>query len=178
MNTSGMNILSATVLAVALAAPQAHAALGDSLFASGGEIEMRFEGSNASFSSLVSVNGPPEIFPNRATAVGTTTNIGFFDAGTRLDVVLHVLTTGQFFHAGPGELNADGLPHALVTQADDRTFVSFEDLAGGGDRDYNDHMFSFTNVQTTVVPEPSVYALMLAGLVAVGFAARRSHPGR
>lgn len=177
MNTSGKNILGATVLAAALAAPQAHAALGDSLFASGGEVEMRFEGSNARYDSLISVNGPPEIFPNHTTPVGTSLSIGSFDTGTRLDVVLHVLNTGQLFHTGPGDLNADGLPHALVTQTDNRTFVSFEDIAGGGDRDYNDHMFSFTNVQTTVVPEPSVYALMLAGLAAVGFAARRSRRG-
>ncbi|HEV7914100.1 MAG TPA: DUF4114 domain-containing protein [Albitalea sp.] len=174
MKHLGKKLVTAIGLAAALAAPQAQAALGDLLFASGGNISIRFEGSDASYNSLISVNGSTEVFPNHTTPVGTVQELGGFSAGTAIDVVLHVLNTGSFFHTGPGSANPDGVPHALVTVgADGRTFVSFEDLVGGGDKDFNDHMFSLTNVSVTAVPEPSVLALMAAGLGVLGFLGRR-----
>ena len=159
-------------LVAALTASQAHAALGDDLFAATtGDVVIRFEGSDARYDSLVSVNGSSEIFPNHSTTVGTEWNLGSFAAGTSLDVVLHVLNTGLFFHTGTGIGNIDGMSHANVTtDLTGRTFVSFEDLAGGGDLDFNDHMFSFTNVSTVgVIPEPSSLLLMMAGLGTLGF---------
>jgi hypothetical protein len=175
MKTFGKTLLAAIGLAGIMAAPQAQAALGDMIFAAGGNITIRFEGSDALFSSVVSVNGSPEVFPNHTTPIGTTIDLGAFASDTPIDVVLHVLTTGNFFHSGPGAANIDGLPHALVTiGANGRTFVSFEDLVGGGDRDFNDHMFSLTNVRTVAaVPEPSVLAMMAAGLGVLGFLGRR-----
>lgn len=175
MKFIGKTLLASAALAAAMAAPQAHAALGDMLVAVGGRIDIRFEGSDALFNSVVSVNGSPEIFPNHTTPVGTTVDLGTFSAGTPIDVVLNVLTTGNLFHTGPGSLNPDGQPHALVTTGENgRTFVSFEDLVGGGDRDFNDHMFSLSNVAAvTAVPEPSTVAMLAAGLGVLGFLSRR-----
>lgn len=168
-----MKTLEKLVLVVAaLAAPQAQAALGDDLFvATTGDVIIRFEGSDAGYNSLISVNGSSEIFPNHSTLVATEQNLGSFAAGTALDVVLHVLNTGQFFHTGHGIGNIDAMAHAnVIADPTGRTFVSFEDLAGGGDLDFNDHMFSFTNVSTVgVVPEPSSLLLTLAGLGVLGF---------
>jgi hypothetical protein len=164
-------------LATALAAAPARADLGDDLYAAGGEITIRFEGSDARYNSRISVNGSPEIFANHGTAPGTELSLGEFDADTPLDVVLHVLNTSQVFHTGSGALNLDGLAHAFITVADGRTFVSFEDLVGGGDRDFNDHMFSLTNVVLSPAPEPSALALMAAGLGVLGFVARRRRAG-
>ena len=168
------SVIAAGLLA-AMCSPASYAALGDPLVAAGGRIIITFEGSEAGFDSLISVNGSAEIFPNHATAIGTTFDLGVFAAGTPLDIVLHVLNTGDFWRTGPAAGNADGVVHADVIYdfggTAGRTFVGFEDLFGGGDRDYNDHQFTFTNV-ATAVPEPQTYALLRAGL-GMGFMARR-----
>jgi len=176
MKTFGKTFLAAIGLAASLAAPQAHAALGDLLFATGGgDVTIRFDGSDALFNSTVTVNGSAQMFPNHSTTLGSTIDLGSFAAGTPIDVVLHVLTTGSLFHTGPGSLNSDGLAHALITLGTDgRILVSFEDIVGGGDRDFNDHMFSLTNVRTVAaIPEPSMLALMGAGLGMLAFMGRR-----
>ena len=182
MNKNLTRLAAAVGFAAALAAPQAQAALGDDLVASGGHVVIRFEGSDAGYDSLISVNGSGEVFPNHSTPVGSTIDLGSFVAGTPLDIKLHVINTGLFFHTGSGAANPDGIAHANVVYdwtEPGRTFVGFEDLYGGGDRDYNDHMFSFTNIRVAgPIPEPSTYALMLGGLGAVGFLSRRRKAAR
>ena len=89
---------------------------------------------------------------------------------------IYVRNTGNTFYSGSGAGNPDGIAHANVINnwAPGRTFVGFEDLFGGGDFDYDDNNFSFTNVATTQpVPEPETYAMLLAGLGLLGMQARR-----
>jgi hypothetical protein len=161
-------------LAGLLASPAAFAGLGDDAIAGGGEIIVTFVGSEASFNSLILVNSGVPFFPNHSTAPGATFSIGTFAAGTVLDFALMVTTTGNTFHTGPAAGNPDGLAHAVVTYdsgTPGNTLVGFEDILGGGDRDYDDYIFSFKRV--TAVPEPETNVLMLAGLMAVAWLARR-----
>jgi hypothetical protein len=153
-------------------------ALGVPLYAEGGGVTLRFEGSNAGYDSVISVNGSLEVFPNHGTAAGPSSDIdlGSYTEGSAIDVMLHVLDTGNFFHTGWGAANPDGLAHAVISQSGDRTFVSFEDLLGGGDLDYNDHRFSLSGVRVAEVPEPAALAMLLAGLGVVGFVGRRRRP--
>ena len=158
-----------------------HAGLGDSLMAEGGDIVIRFEGTDAGYDSLISVNnvevnGQSLFFPNKTTTIGSTINLGYFSAGTLLDIELHVITVSNIWHTGAAALNIDNVIHADVifdyNGEIGRTFVGFEDQCGGGDKDYNDHRFSFTGV-TVVVPEPGNYALFMLGMATLAFAARR-----
>jgi hypothetical protein len=161
-------------LAGLLASPAALAGLGDDAIAGGDEIIVTFVSSSANYNSLILVNSGVPFFPNHSTSPGDTFSIGSFAAGTVLDFALMVTSTGNLFHTGPAAGNPDGLAHAVVTYnagMPGRTVVSFEDILGGGDKDYNDYIFSFRSV--TAVPEPETGVLMLAGLMAVTWLARR-----
>src|SRR2546425_2232720 len=146
---------------------------GISLVASGGEVTAYFAGSAAAFDSTIRLDSPccsVELFPNHATLVGTSFSVGAFTAGTSLVFRLHVVTTGDNWFTGPASSNVDNIVHAGIGSwvADasipvSGTFVGFEDLFGGGDRDYDDHQFVFTAIRSQQVPEPPI-ALLLLGI--------------
>jgi hypothetical protein len=54
------------------------------------------------------------------------------------------------------------------------TFVAFEDLPFGGDFNYRDENFVFTNVATaTNIPEPASLALFGLGIGGIAFSRRK-----
>jgi hypothetical protein len=144
--------------------------LGASIIvAADGNVIARYDGNTAGFDNELYLFNPStpwattRIFHNHLDAEGTTVDLGFFTAGTELVFRLHVLNTGLDFYSGTGALNPDSIPHAAVTSAGGRTWVGFEDLLGGGDRDYDDTVFSFDNTRSSSVPEGSA-TLPLLGL--------------
>jgi hypothetical protein len=76
---------------------------------------------------------------------------------------------------------ATGTNSVKLVELNGETFMGFEDNinwdgSAGGDLDYNDLVFKIAGATITPVapiPEPSTYALMLAGLMSIGFVARR-----
>lgn len=129
-----------------------------------GHVIATFQGSSAGYDSELYLDqaGVGPIFPNHSTSVGTTFDLGIFSAGDELIFRLHVVNTGNDWKTGGGYRNADGLAHANIVMNwnnSGETWVGFEDLYGGGDGDYDDHTFSFSN---TAVPEPA--SLMVLGL--------------
>lgn len=150
-----------------------------------GEIHAYFYGSTAAYTNTLTmlVNGvaTPEttagVLNNQLSGIGDFVNLGFVNAGDSITFQLNVLTTGKTWYSD-SESNSDGINHVYSTaflgdyesNIPAGTYVGFEDIFRGGDLDYDDQTFVFTNVSP--VPEPETYAMMLAGLMLVGFKLR------
>jgi hypothetical protein len=150
-----------------------------------GHVYATFLGSSASYSDnlfLQSPGGPSGVlFNNHTTPFGTTIDLGYFTAGTELVFGLYVNNTGNTFFTGDPSRNSDGISHAgiLTTLPGIGLIVGFEDLLGGGDRDYNDLIFGFKNLGVSVsgpgggrVPD-AASTLSLFGLTLLGISAAR-----
>jgi hypothetical protein len=122
-----------------------------SMIATGGDVVVTFDSNDAAYTSELFLDGAygdelGVLFNNKTTAVGTSMNLGSFAAGTELVFKLIVNETGDVFYTGAESRNADSLAHAMVYGGEEQVLIGFEDVLGGGDFDYNDLMFSFTNV--------------------------------
>jgi hypothetical protein len=152
--------------------------------AADGEVIIYFAGQSAAFDSVLNLIEPVVIGPffhNHMTAVGAALSLGTFNAGDVLRFRMDVLSTGQEYFTGPASGNPDNVIHvAHGTWAADTDvpvngiLLGWEDVFGGGDFDYNDNSFVFTNVASKViVPEPSMLALVGAGLALLVVARRK-----
>lgn len=121
-----------------------------------GPVVATFLGHTAGYTSDLYLSSPgfQYIFTNHTTPVGTSVNLGTFAAGTELIFQIYVRNTGYSYYSGPAARNPDGLAHAVVDSdySPTATYVGFEDLFGGGDLDYDDLNFSFTNVRASEDP--------------------------
>lgn len=154
------------------------------LLASGGDVTVYFVGSDAAYDSSLFLASPGlqgPLFWNHSASAGDHASLGSYAPGTELVFGLHVLNTGYDFFTGLPDRNPDGVLHAkaigwggnhhLPTPG---VLIGFEDLFGGGDRDFNDFVFAVTNAtlaDAAAVPEPAT--LLLVGGGALGLAARR-----
>lgn len=149
-----------------------------------GDLSAYFYGSNASYDETlgVLVNGVDlgiSGLQNHTTPYGTQLDFGNVVAGDVLTFYIDVATTGARYFSDKS-LNADGqVNHVYATAFSGDpghipvgTYVAFEDLDHGGDFNYQDEQFVFTNT-TTVVPEPAGASLLLAGLALLGGWVRR-----
>jgi hypothetical protein len=89
-----------------------------------------------------------------------------------------VTNTGFSFFTGDASSNPDSFIHAAFDNKFGQPLVvGFEDILGGGDKDYNDLVFSLSNVYAatgpTPVPEPETFAMLAAGLLLIRLTKKR-----
>ena len=158
---------------------------------SDGDLIAWFVGRSADLDSVlgVKVDGVDRgTILSNTSVLGTSANYGFVAAGSTLEFYLKV-SNGDVWSSVAGN-NADGLQHVYSEgwgggetigiksfAASVYSYVGWEDLPKGGDRDYNDHQFVFENVRVSdAVPEPATWAMLITGFGLVGMAARRRRP--
>jgi hypothetical protein len=147
--------LIAVAAALVLAAPaEAQGVIGGRLLATGGTVDIVVQPATGVWTTRLFLLHPDGTRENIAlnTQVGKHVTIGPFPAGQELVFGITGLTAGPTFLIGPASRNPDGIAHAAVTETGERTFlVGFEDILGGGDRDYDDNVIQFTG---NLAPKP------------------------
>lgn len=136
-----------------------------------------FIGQTAAYDSDLSIiadgyPGSDRHISNHVAKPGEMTTFGWFEAGTELTFKLFVQNTGDTFYSDTS-MNFDNTEHArafplmlpsgTLSLFTPTIFMGFEDLRGG-DMDFNDNMAVFSNVIMSPVPEPTTWAMLIAGL--------------
>lgn len=124
----------------------------------GGKI---FDDVSSPFSKLSNSDGP--------LVLGQGVSLGGFVGATQLDFSIKSdgKNGGTTMLGTNAAANPFGLQHVVAFQHKDWIILGFEDIVGGGDRDYNDVIFAVRGIQhgtppATDVPEPSALLGMLA----------------
>jgi hypothetical protein len=125
--------------------------LGGQLFWSGGDVKITVLPATAGYTSQLKLfSADPDMFIARNVDVGASLTIGAslidvnHNIGDELVFGIYVENTGDTFRMGAASRNSDSMMHAGVDNLGGGVFlVGFEDLLGGGDRDYDDNVFRF-----------------------------------
>lgn len=134
---------------------------------------------------------PKLIFPDASERGGTTrtsyeplksgdfVNMGNFSANTQLNFFLIANgASGGTTTYSTNHINPDNLVHAVAFTLPNTPYllIGFEDLYGGGDRDYNDILFTLdvgrANIDHLSSPEPTT-GLILLGFFGLAIARQR-----
>ncbi len=181
------------ILLVGSFAKPAHAdlILGGELFYTGGDVTVTLEGGEAAYHNFLSLYGDlgdaEDLLENHgdlgysATITAAEMAALGYEAGDALMFGIGVFTGGShddpdgftaIYLMGDGTDNPDLIMHAILDDGDapDEYRVGFEDLYNGGDRDFNDTVFAFSD-GVRGVPEPGT--LLLLGMGLLGMSARR-----
>jgi hypothetical protein len=156
-----------------------------------GDVYAYFVGASADYHETIGllVNGVSTGITgleNHSSIFGPSLDLGHVNAGDHLIFTLHVLTTNEVFYSRRNR-NADHFQHIYSTSYSGSgpvpagTYIAFEDIRNGGDRDYNDLSFVFRigeGAVITAVPEPSTWMMMLLGFAGLAFAAYRRQKNR
>lgn len=177
----------AAALTCAALAPRptaAQALPGTSLYATGDEVWVKFVSYDAGYRNDLyffayvgqSTTSAQYLFTNKTAIPGTERQVlGSFPRGQEIVFGIYVYDQGlgryYTYYSGAPSNNPDGVQHVQLWKIADGRYgikVGFEDLYGGGDKDYNDLVFEVSGVTHMVTPEPVTIALLGSGLVGLG----------
>lgn len=126
--------------------------LGGQLFSTGAPLEVEVLPAEAGITSqlwLFSPEPATRIATNRQA--GEVFQLGSFPTGSEL--VFGIAYDNVQLKMGPASRNPDNIVHDIVTPVGAGVYdVGFEDLVGGGDRDYNDNRFEFRGGVSAMPP--------------------------
>lgn len=126
--------------------------LGGQLFSTGAPVTVEVLPASAGLTSTLYLYDPEVVRIATNRDVGTAVTLSPYQAGAEL--VFGIEVSGSQFRTGPATRNPDGQVHAKVDfDAAGCAIVGFEDLFGGGDRDYDDNIFKFCG-GVTADPDP------------------------
>jgi len=117
---------------------------------------------------------------------GDFVDLGTFKSGTTLDFFLIAdgASGGTNAYSAPASRNPDKLDHVVAFALPDSPYliIAFEDMYGGGDKDYNDVIFALdigrANIQNLIsTPEPQTWAI-LVGFLGILFLLHRRQSAR
>lgn len=152
--------------------------------ANGGPLQMIFNNVSSPNSILKNADGPLKLGEGKSLgsyAKGTTVDFFLNSNGysqglnpTGNDPMAELTRSGSQLLGADSSLNRDGLQHIVAYAIGEWMLIGFEDIIGGGDRDYNDTVFVVRGVigDRADVPEPGT-AIGLAALGLVGIIRRR-----
>ncbi|MGL5081546.1 MAG: DUF4114 domain-containing protein [Microcoleaceae cyanobacterium] len=117
--------------------------------------------------------------PTEVLSLGDYKSLGTLKAGTQLDFFLNrdaaERKVDDIWYTNT-LLNTDGLQHAMAYAIDNYVVLAWEDIKGGGDKDYNDVVIALElgkkNISAIKVPEPTTTTALL-GLGIAGLAGAR-----
>ncbi|MBI5789241.1 MAG: PEP-CTERM sorting domain-containing protein [Candidatus Schekmanbacteria bacterium] len=163
-----------TISLFAISSSFAAPVIGGQVYSLGGEIVVEVLPASAGYTSELHLYSPASQYIATNREIGKVVNLGSFPFGNELIFGIYVQNTGNTFLMGPGTRNPDNIPHAAVEFiAPGQAIVGFEDLWGGGDRDYNDNMFLFRG-SVAPIPEPATMFLLGSGLIGlIGYKKRK-----
>ncbi len=120
--------------------------------ADGGEVTVEIKTSSSGFDNRIYWSTDNFVTKNYIGIDNQAGNVslGSIPKGTRIDFGIDN-GQGDFFRTGGASVNTDGLDHTVQTVSNAGTQIGFEDLRGGGDRDFNDAIIL---VRTTPATEP------------------------
>ncbi|MEO1402103.1 MAG: DUF4114 domain-containing protein [Cyanobacteria bacterium J06635_1] len=122
------------------------------------------------YSILSEANGP--------LSLGEGVNLGQFEGETRLNFFLQNPQGDVFGTDAATDItfNPDDLQHVTAYRSGEYMVIGFEDITGGGDRDYNDVVIAVKGLVDTAdkadVPEPAS-TVAIAGMALFGLVRRR-----
>ena len=171
-------LLMAALVAVSVGASQGDEAapiLGAQLFYTGGDVTVESLPVSSGFTSELGLYDPSftrlvHLMNDEPPGVVVTFNPGTLGIGVGDELIfgIRIVGPGTQYFMGPASRNPDGIMHATVDDQGAGVFVvGFEDLFGGGDRDFDDNKFRVTGAGATTpsAPEPASVSLLALGLV-------------